>query len=90
MGRVRTGRDGGDTALALVVDLHRADRGDPPEPHRGVEVGAADAQPAGGLVRAERDVPVEEGAGKRVDLVRVDVGEGDFADEVDEEPGRTR
>lgn len=54
-------RDHGDAALPLVVDLHRADRRDPTEPHTGVKFGSADAEPAGDLVRAEGDVPVEEG-----------------------------
>ncbi|MFG2978245.1 hypothetical protein ACGFYY_35330 [Streptomyces sp. NPDC048331] len=47
---------------------------------------------AGGLVRAERHVPVEEGgqvpaAGRRGHLVRVDDGEGDFTAEVNQQAG---
>ncbi|MFD3328685.1 hypothetical protein [Streptomyces sp. NPDC058701] len=63
--------------MGLVVDVHRADPGEEPEPHLSVDVDPGDAESAGGLVGAEGDVPVEQGgqvpaARERVDLVRVD------------------
>ncbi|MFF1561787.1 hypothetical protein [Streptomyces sp. NPDC058279] len=48
-------------AVALVVDVHRADRGQPSEPDDLVEVDAADAEAYRGLVRAEWHVAVQEG-----------------------------
>ncbi|GAA2650797.1 hypothetical protein GCM10010425_74420 [Streptomyces spororaveus] len=66
-----------------------------PSRNRGVEIDPADTEPAGSLVRAERNVPVEQGgpvpaARERIDLVRVDVGELDFATKVTRSPARTR
>ncbi|MFD6966887.1 hypothetical protein [Streptomyces sp. NPDC059949] len=73
--------------MGLVLDVHGADRGEEPEPHRGVEVDPADAEPAGGWVGAEGDVPVEEGGQVPAPGERVDVGELHLTAEVDEESG---
>ncbi|MFE7598109.1 hypothetical protein [Streptomyces sp. NPDC057494] len=78
--------------MPLVVDVHRADRGDPAQAHHLVEVGAAYAESVGGLVGAEGDVAIEEGgqvaaAGKRGHLVGVDVGVGPLAPEVGQQAG---
>ncbi|MFE9469382.1 hypothetical protein ACFYNW_38405 [Streptomyces virginiae] len=78
--------------MVLVVDVDRAGRGDPAGADDVVEVDAAGAEADRGLVRAEGDVPVEEGRqvpapGERVDLVGVDVGERDLAAEVDQQAG---
>ncbi|MFD9416003.1 hypothetical protein ACFWC9_15035 [Streptomyces goshikiensis] len=69
--------------LPLVVDVHRAGRGDPTEPDDLVEVDAADTKAPCGLVRAEGEVPVEQGG----QLVRVDVGGLGVPAEADQQDG---
>ncbi|RSS53551.1 hypothetical protein EF912_18170 [Streptomyces sp. WAC07061] len=85
-------RDGRDAALLLVVDLDHADRPEQARAHGGVEVDPAHAEPARGLVRAERHVPVQErgqvpAPAQRRDLIGVDVGELHIPAQVDEETG---